>query len=339
MLETRLAACLQAQCAGLQLDDRSKYTVLPPRVWGLIPRLAAQMRMEKVNAISSWEAGQGFMLSLELLDCEATGFQNEPGNFICRSAAPRSMSGLHMRPSSQFMACTSQTIRHPGLRSCQFSVLCVLMAQNALMKRELVCADVAWSHTALLLHRYRRAPPVARVTYAETPELRQTAITLQDGCFGAGSLMRIAAMFVRPDSADAVQDESAVEFQAAPGAAAADAISVPEPPTLSVPEASQPDRYTIATYPEQEEAALSIEPFLCCPPHSLSRDAMVRLKHEMQCYPKTLLVKRESQWWSPKAMVYRKCHAGGQCSSRCVWHLKLPLTLVVFWQESSSQCG
>ncbi len=64
--------------------------MLPPRVWGLIPRLASQMRIEKVNAIFSQEAGQGLMLSLELLNCEATGFQDEPGNFICRSALPRS---------------------------------------------------------------------------------------------------------------------------------------------------------------------------------------------------------------------------------------------------------
>ncbi len=60
--------------------------MLPPRVWGLIPRLASRMRIEQVKAIFSQEAGQGLMLSLELHDCEATGFQNEPGNFICRSA-------------------------------------------------------------------------------------------------------------------------------------------------------------------------------------------------------------------------------------------------------------
>ena len=84
-----LGASLQAKCAALQLDDRSRYTVLPPRVWGLIPRLASRMRIEQVKAIFNRDAGQGFMLSLELHDCEATGFQNEPGNFICRSAVHR----------------------------------------------------------------------------------------------------------------------------------------------------------------------------------------------------------------------------------------------------------
>ena len=96
---------------------------------------------------------------------------------------------------------------------------------------------------------------MARVTYAETPELRSTAITLQDGCFGAGALVRIAAMFVRPGSAVSVQDKSGVEFQAAPVAADADAISMPEPPTLSGPEATQPDRYGMTIYSERNEAS------------------------------------------------------------------------------------
>ena len=60
----------------------------PPRVWGLIPRLASRMRIEQVSAIFSQAAGRGFKLSVELLDCEAAGFQGEPGNFICRSVAP-----------------------------------------------------------------------------------------------------------------------------------------------------------------------------------------------------------------------------------------------------------
>ena len=54
--------------------------------------------------------------------------------------------------------------------------------------------------TAVLVRRYRRAAPVARVTFVESPELCKTSITLQDGCFGAGALMRIAAMFVRARS-------------------------------------------------------------------------------------------------------------------------------------------
>lgn len=78
--------CLQAKCGALQLDDKSRYTVLPPCVWGLIPRLASQIRIEQINAILEQTAGQGFAISVELLDCETVGFQGEPGNFICRSA-------------------------------------------------------------------------------------------------------------------------------------------------------------------------------------------------------------------------------------------------------------
>ena len=77
---------MQAQCGSLQLDDRSIYTVLPPRIWGLIPRLAARLSIEHINAIFVQEAGDGFTVSAELLDVESTGFKGEPGNFISRSA-------------------------------------------------------------------------------------------------------------------------------------------------------------------------------------------------------------------------------------------------------------
>ena len=83
---------------------------------------------------------------------------------------------------------------------------------------------------------------MGRVTYSESPELRKTSITLQDGCFGAGALMRIAAMFVRPDREGSVQDSSEIEVQAAPVAAAGPITSVPEPPSSSVPDGAQPHR-------------------------------------------------------------------------------------------------
>lgn len=86
LLVPKTAFCLQTKCGALQLDDKSRYTVLPPRIWGIIPRLASQLHIEQVHAIISRKAKQGLMLSVELLDCAAAGFQGEPGNFICRSA-------------------------------------------------------------------------------------------------------------------------------------------------------------------------------------------------------------------------------------------------------------
>ena len=77
---------VQAQCGPLQLDDRSNYTVLPPRIWGLIPRLASRLSVEHINAIFTQEAGRGFTISVELLEVESAGFTGEPGNFISRSA-------------------------------------------------------------------------------------------------------------------------------------------------------------------------------------------------------------------------------------------------------------
>ena len=82
----------------------------PPRVWGLIPRLASQMRMEQVNGIFSRADSQGFSLSLELLGCEAAGFQGEPGNFICRSASPQNITQpvqLYLRSIVKEILCIS----------------------------------------------------------------------------------------------------------------------------------------------------------------------------------------------------------------------------------------
>ena len=64
---------------------------------------------------------------------------------------------------------------------------------------------------------------MARVTFTDTSEARKTSITLQDGCFGAGALMRIAAMFLRPEQPGTLDGESDMHLQAAPvlaGAAA-----------------------------------------------------------------------------------------------------------------------
>lgn len=39
-------------------------------------------------------------------------------------------------------------------------------------------------------------PPIGRFTYSNGPNGKETNITLQDGCFGVATLMRIAAIFV-----------------------------------------------------------------------------------------------------------------------------------------------
>ena len=60
--------------------------MLPPRIWGLIPRLASRLSVEHINAVFTHRAGHGFTVSAELLEVESTGFTGEPGNFISRSA-------------------------------------------------------------------------------------------------------------------------------------------------------------------------------------------------------------------------------------------------------------
>ena len=80
---------------------------------------------------------------------------------------------------------------------------------------------------------------MARLTFTDTSEARKTFITLQDGCFGAGALMRIAAMFRRPGQPETLNSGSDMQLQAAPvlaGASAethaqlrAEPLLVPEP--------------------------------------------------------------------------------------------------------------
>lgn len=86
---------------------------------------------------------------------------------------------------------------------------------------------------------------MARITYTENPDARKTSITLQDACFGAGALMRIAAIFVRPDAPDFVQDISDIQLQATPVSAVADTVNIPVPPSEA--EAAPPHRYSIVS--------------------------------------------------------------------------------------------
>ena len=86
---------------------------------------------------------------------------------------------------------------------------------------------------------------MARITYTEDSDARKTAITLQDACFGAGALMRIAAMFVRPDAPDSVQNISDIQLQATPVSAVADTFDIPVPPSEA--EVAPPHRYTIVS--------------------------------------------------------------------------------------------
>ena len=67
---------------------------------------------------------------------------------------------------------------------------------------------VGHSQTSSLCRLRSNVPAVGRVTFTASEERKQTSLTLQDGCFGAGTLMRIAALCEDPDSdADSVANE------------------------------------------------------------------------------------------------------------------------------------
>ena len=58
-------------------------------------------------------------------------------------------------------------------------------------------------------------PPIGRFTHRQTATAVATHITLQDGCFGIATLMRIAALFV-PSNTPTTESEEAPPPTAAP---------------------------------------------------------------------------------------------------------------------------
>jgi hypothetical protein len=77
---------MQAFLGALEVADRSTYTVSPPRIWGVLLRLARRLAVAQASLLLERSAAYGLMLSVELFDAEAQGFPAEPGNFIRRHA-------------------------------------------------------------------------------------------------------------------------------------------------------------------------------------------------------------------------------------------------------------
>lgn len=57
-------------------------------------------------------------------------------------------------------------------------------------------------------------PPIGRFTHRSTASGKETSITLQDGCFGVATLMRIAALFI-PSTEP--QEDSLIQSESSPG--------------------------------------------------------------------------------------------------------------------------
>ena len=68
-------------------------------------------------------------------------------------------------------------------------------------------------------------PAVGRVTFLASDQRKQTSLTLQDGCCGAGTLMRIAALCEGPDGDGA---ESAADDEEPDGARLGPELASPE---------------------------------------------------------------------------------------------------------------
>ena len=73
--------------AKLLAVDNSQYTIAPPRIRGLFPRMARQLSADSAAVLFSSSAGKGSLMSGELAGVLAQGFIGEMGNFIQRSFA------------------------------------------------------------------------------------------------------------------------------------------------------------------------------------------------------------------------------------------------------------
>ncbi len=108
----------------------------------------------------------------------------------------------------------------------------------------------------LLFCRLRSSvPATAMITHINTSLQLQTSVTLQDGCFGAGTVMRIAALFVQPEKEEEAEAASApltaAQMQATP------AINIASPATKEG--ASQLQSGTLGT-PQEAMHGCSLQP-------------------------------------------------------------------------------
>ena len=71
----------------MDLVDGSAFTVVPPRLRGVLPRLAQRMVVERLaTCVSSHSGDEGLVASLEAYGALAEGFSGEAGSFIRRRA-------------------------------------------------------------------------------------------------------------------------------------------------------------------------------------------------------------------------------------------------------------
>ena len=76
---------LQAVLRRVDLVDGSTFTVVPPRLRGVLPRLAQRLVVERMAAcVCSHGGDEGLVASLEAHGALAEGFSGEAGSFIRR---------------------------------------------------------------------------------------------------------------------------------------------------------------------------------------------------------------------------------------------------------------
>ena len=78
-----------------------------------------------------------------------------------------------------------------------------MQSVGELQQRLESCASQPKAEEIIWCRLRSSVPAAGTITHINTSVQLQTSVSLQDGCFGAGTLMRIAALFVQPEEDEA----------------------------------------------------------------------------------------------------------------------------------------
>lgn len=227
---------VQATLLQLHASDRSQYISKNPKIYGTysVPRLAQVMSIDSLTVRVDHSRADGLLVSGRLMGASAKGWPGESGSMISRCLSPKHTShrivhaclkiihGLVMQqilfpcklcklsgtlPVFYLTSCAEHHFNFEDMYDGGVANLCLRKPKktcNGQMSfpptREDSVTHICPSHLKTLVIMWRRLtskiPAQAEFTVYNTVDRLQTSITLQDGCFGTATLMRIAALFM-----------------------------------------------------------------------------------------------------------------------------------------------
>lgn len=188
----------------LHATDRSKYNSKVPKIYGCysVPRLAQVMTIDSLTVRVDHSQTNGLLVSGRLTGAAARGWPGESGNIISRYKSKPHLSC----PASlcSFSTCDKTLHKKAEIDFANF-VQSVRLYETLQPVHPPLCYGCVGkqcrSHGLWGCRLTSSIPAQAEFTFYDTTERLQTSITLQDGCFGTATLMRIAALFMRTPTA------------------------------------------------------------------------------------------------------------------------------------------